>query len=297
MFGWNKNKKKKKKPKGDYSMRSAFLLGLSEPYEEHMEQEIDPAEMQMEHTTTGALPVEVGLGISLMMPFGEGPGSPMDAPPAVPNPQGSPEEQELFTQLSGLLAEQWGIGSRDALLLTITSLLETAGDPEYDALRPYIQQIASLPVKERDAAEPEIIEAAMNDPQYREIPADELRAALERWMSLYTQEHTEKLIPQQLPQTLAGWDVGRAARLARIGYLVGMINLEEYLNISSHALAATRERCQNWRDHVDQFLLGRAKWQEVLGEDTLDHRDAMWVRLKHPDSVWAKYPLHGNYDA
>ena len=67
--------------------------------------------------------------------------------------------------------------------------------------------------------------------------------------------------------------------------------------ISSHALAATRERCQNWRDHVDQFLLGRAKWQEVLGEDTLNHRDAMWVRLKHPDSVWAKYPLHGNYDA
>lgn len=297
MFGWNKNKKKKKKPKGDYSVRSAFLLGLSKPYEEHMEQEIDPAEMQMEHTTTGALPVEVGLGISLMMPFGEGPGSPMDAPPAVPNPQGSPEEQEFFTRLSGLLAEQWGIGSRDGLLLTITSLLEAAGDPEYDALRPYIQQIASLPVKERDAAEPEIIEAAMNDPQYREIPADELRAALERWMSLYTQEHTEKLIPQQLPQTLAGWDVGRAARLARIGYLVGMINLEEYLNISSRALAATRERCQNWRDHVDQFLLGRAKWQEVLGEDTLDHRDAMWVRLKHPDSVWAKYPLHGNYDA
>lgn len=139
---------------------------------------------------------------------------------------------------STLLAQAWGISSRDELLDTVSMLLANPVDEEYSALRPYMQQIANLP--------------------------EFLRERLEYCLGL-------------------------------VGYMLGMIDLDEYLNISAHALAVTREYSQSWRDHADQYVLGRAKWKGVLDEEALENRDKMWVRLQHPNSMWVKYPLHGNY--
>lgn len=292
MFG---RKKKKNKKKGKYSLRASVILGLTNSYEEFMEWSVDPSEGDFSHVETGSLPVEVGLGISLMMPFGESEPTAADAPPKVVAAQSTPEDQEMFAMISTILEQQWGITSSDELLETVSILLSNPVDDEYVALRPYIQQLAGRPVKERDDAAPQIIEMAVADFQQTEIPEDVVREDLGNWLDLYTQEHSEKLIPQKLPSTLAGWEIGRAARVARMGYMLGMIDLDQYLNISSTALAITRELSESWRDHVDQFLLGRAKWQEILDEDTLDHRDMMHVRLQHPNSMWFKYPLHGDY--
>lgn len=293
MFGWNKKKKKKKK--GHFSMRGAMALGLSKNYDEHMDWAIEPGEMELNHVETGALPIEGGLAVSLMMPFGESEKAPMDAPPQVITPQAGPDQQAAYEHFKMLLAQGWGINTPDDLLDVVSSLLGDPGDAEYEVLRPYMQQLADLPFEQRDDAVPQIIEAAVADLRDTEIPEDFLRERLEVCLDLYTQEHNEKLIPQKLPSTLAGWDIGRAARVARIGCIIGMIDLDQYLHISSAALALTREYSESWRDHVDQYLLGRAKWQEILDEETLDYRDMMWVRLNHPDSVWFKYPLHGDY--
>lgn len=293
MFG---RKKKKNKKKGKFSLRASVILGLTNNYEEFMEWSVDPSKGDFSHVETGSLPVEVGLGISLMMPFGESEPTAADAPPKVVAAQSTPEDQGMFAMIATMLEQQWGITSSDELLETVSILLSNPVDHEYVAMRPYMQQLADLPVKERDDAAPQIIEMAVADFQQTEIPEDVVREGLGNWLDLYTQEHSEKLIPQKLPSTLAGWEIGRAARVARMGYMLGMIDLEQYLNISSTALALTREYSESWRDHVDQFLLGRAKWQEILDEDTLDHRDMMHVRLQHPNSMWFKYPLHGNYE-
>lgn len=293
MFG---RKKKKNKKKGKYSLRASVILGLTNSYEEFMEWSVDPSKGDFSHVETGSLPVEVGLGISLMMPFGESEPTAADAPPKVVAAQSTPEDQEMFAMISTMLEQQWGITSSDELLETVSILLSNPVDHEYVAMRPYIQQLAGRPVKERDDAAPQIIEMAVADFQQTEIPEEVVREDLGNWLDLYTQEHSEKLIPQKLPSTLAGWEIGRAARVARMGYMLGMIDLDQYLNISSTALALTREFSESWRDHVDQFLLGRAKWQEILDEDTLDHRDMMRVRLQHPNSMWFKYPLHGSYE-
>lgn len=293
MFG---RKKKKNKNKGKFSLRASIIMGLSNNYEEFMEWTIDPSKGDFSHVETGTFPVEVGLGISLMMPFGESEPTPADAPPKVVAAQSTPEDQDMFAMIFTMLEQQWGITTSDELLETVSILLSNPVDHEYVAMRPYMQQLADLPVKERDDAAPQIIEMAVADFQQTEIPEDVVREDLGSWLDLYTQEHNERLIPQKLPSTLAGWEIARAARVARMGYMLGMIDLDQYLNISSTALALTREFSESWRDHVDQFLLGRAKWQEILDEDTLDHRDMMQVRLQHPKSMWFKYPLHGNYE-
>ena len=243
--------RKKEKNKGKFSLRAAIIMGLSSNYEEFMEWTVDPSKGDFSHVETGALPVELGLGISLMMPFGESEPTPVDAPPKVVAAQSTPEEQGLFAMIATMLEQQWGITSSDELLEAVSFLLSNPIDAEYVALRPYIQQLADLPVKERDNAVPQIAEMAVADFRQTEIPEDVVREGLESWLDLYTQEHNECLIPQKLPSSLAGWEIGRAARVARMGCIVGMIDPDQYVNISSTALTLTREYSESWRDHVD----------------------------------------------
>ena len=245
--------------------------------------------------TTGKHPVETGLAFSLMMPFGESKTPPVDALPPVVGPNGTPEEARLYENLAGLLENAWGITQHDELVRTIEALLDPPMDEDYlyRLFRPFLQKFVNMAPGEREAAAQPIIDETMDNLQINPEFVVMARSQLQQWLDLYLQPGSTKVLPQRLPRTLVGWDTARAARITRIGYAIGLLSEEEATTYSHRALAVTRENSTSWREHTDSFLLGRAKWQEKLDNETLEHRDMMWYRLNHPESPWAKHPLHG----
>lgn len=269
-------------------------------YEEFFDFQPDPEQLRQVNfpgVETKQHPVDVGLAFSLMMPFGESEKPPIDALPEPLRKDGPRDEASLHEQLSAMLAGQWGISQREELIDILEHLLDppSVDDHFYRVFRPALQALIQLPQEERKQAVPQIKQQALSSVQ---VDSDFLELAsksLDGWLNIYTQPGNTKVLPQRLPRTVVSWDTARAARLARIGYLVGMLSAEEATTYSQRALQITRDNCTDWREHIDGFLLGRANWLEEVNNEALEHRDMLAFRLRHPESVWAKYPLHGRY--
>ena len=279
---WRKKKTEPRDPAEKYR---------GEPtYEEFMASPLESGRLTFE--VSGAYPLETGLGLSLHMPFGEPEFHAVDAPPRVLSPQGSRSEAKVHKYLTRGLQSMWGVSDPDGLIGTVNHLLSSPGETGYRIYRPHLQKLVNESAGDRAAAAPKIMEEALAELEASGIESPAATQDLQEWVNVLADPASVHVLPNRLPYDVAGWDIVPAAWLRRMGGLVGMLSVNDLLHYSERVLRIARGHAGSWREYVDGFLLGRAHWEESVTDETWEMRDMMQCRLNHPESMWAKYPLH-----
>lgn len=72
------------------------------------------------------------------------------------------------------------------------------------------------------------------------------------------------------PEFLVGWDVGRAAMLARWGCFLGWITEGEALGILWELSQKAAEELHSWREFAESYLLGGMMWKLLCGDSSAE---------------------------
>ncbi len=146
-------------------------------------------------------------------------------------------------QIASLVRRSWGISGRGELLDTIRYLAE-----EGYVLRCRLYGEASSP------------EALMEESDDEEECASVCRGwRFAQWYKL-----------RFGPEFLVGWDVGRAAMLARWGCFLGWITEGEALGILWELSQKAAEELHSWREFAESYLLGGMMWKLLCGDSSAE---------------------------
>jgi len=89
--------------------------------------------------------------------------------------------------------------------------------------------------------------------------------------------------------TLAAWDYGRAAIIARYGVAAGYLDEAVAWEHLQRAAERAAETYSGWREFTAAHILGRAL---AFGNPSLDFRDAVDFLLNHPESPFQDVEFH-----
>lgn len=140
----------------------------------------------------------------------------------------------LEQQVLSLVRRSWGIDGRGDLLETIRYLHQGGYTERY---RFYCE-----------AESPEELMTGDED-------ADEREGVIRAW------EFAQHYKQQYSPAFMAGWDVGRAAMLARWGSYLGWITPEEARGILWNLAQRTAEDLGGWREFAQSYIFGGLMWK------------------------------------
>ncbi|EEI16030.1 hypothetical protein HMPREF0298_2125 [Corynebacterium lipophiloflavum DSM 44291] len=99
-------------------------------------------------------------------------------------------------------------------------------------------------------------------------------------------------LPSQLPSTLTSWDYCRAAWISRMAHALGWFNEEECAQHHAAALERAQAMYPDWKSYASGWLLGRAAWSGMVGEDGEGLAALSATLLSHPTSPWLRMPLN-----
>lgn len=146
----------------------------------------------------------------------------------------------LEQQVASLVRRSWGIGGRGELLEMIRYLSQEGYQLRYQ-MYAQAQDPGELMEDGDDAEERENI------------------ARTWRFVQRYRQQYG--------PAFLTGWDVGRAAMLARWGCYLGWITESEAIGILHHLSQRTQEELCSWRQFARSYLFGGLMWKLLCGDN------------------------------
>ena len=146
----------------------------------------------------------------------------------------------LEQQVASLVRRSWGIGGRGELLEMIRYLSQEGYQLRYQ-MYAQAQDPDELMEDEDDAEERENI------------------ARTWRFVQRYRQQYG--------PAFLTGWDVGRAAMLARWGCYLGWITESEATGILHHLSQRAQEELCSWRQFARSYLFGGLMWKLLCGDN------------------------------
>lgn len=146
----------------------------------------------------------------------------------------------LEQQVASLVRRSWGIGGRGELLEMIRYLSQEGYQLRYQM---YAQ-----------AQDPDELMEDGDDAEERENIARTWR-----FVQRYRQQYG--------PAFLTGWDVGRAAMLARWGCYLGWITESEATGVLHHLSQRAQEELCSWRQFARSYLFGGLMWKLLCGDN------------------------------
>ncbi len=146
-------------------------------------------------------------------------------------------------QVVSIVRRSWGIDGRSDLLEMIRYLMG-----EGYILRYHLYS---------EAASPEELLEGEEDEEERENVARAWRFA-QRYKERYA------------PSFMAGWDIGRAAMLARWGCYLGWITRGEAVGILWELSQRAAEELCSWRQFAQSYLFGGTMWKLLCGDSAVD---------------------------
>ena len=157
-------------------------------------------------------------------------------------------DMELHTpvmeqQIVSLVRRSWGINGRSELLDTIRYLIQEGYELRY--------QIYC----DADTVE-QVLDESMDE--------EDRESACRGWR--FAQHYKERYIPG----FMTGWDVGRAAMLARWGYYLGWITEGEAEGILWELSQRAVESLHSWREFASSYLFGGLMWKLICGDSAAE---------------------------
>ncbi len=146
-------------------------------------------------------------------------------------------------KIVSLVRRSWGINGRSDLLDTIRYLTQ-----EGYALRYQLYSEAASPE--------ELTDETMDE--------EEQAAAGRAW------RFAQRYKSQYAPGFMAGWDVGRAAMLARWGCYLGWITESEAAGILWDLSQRVVEELHSWREFAQSYLFGGLMWKLLCGDNSAE---------------------------
>lgn len=182
----------------------------------------------------------------------------------------SDDPEEAKETASMILSQYWGIESREDLFERLRDLVEEGGmSAEYAAYQ-----------------EAEFAEELMDeDADDEDEAAARSRFALAKYLS-------DKVHPEKM----RGWDLGRAAAVARWGFAVGFVDEDELGQILERCAVEAADLFDGWRDFAASYLTGGLFWSIAQGEDGaaeyLESAGSAVAELldKDDEGAWLKHP-------
>lgn len=145
----------------------------------------------------------------------------------------------LEQQIVSIVRRSWGINGRGELLDTIRYLVQEGYTLRYAMYC--------------EAASPE-------DLMSEDLDEEEQESIRRGWR--FAQHYKT----QFTPGFLAGWDIGRAAMLARWGCYLGWITPGEASGILWDLSQLAREKLHSWREFAQSYLFGGLMWKLLCGD-------------------------------
>lgn len=146
-------------------------------------------------------------------------------------------------KVASLVRRSWGINGRSDLLDMIRYLAQ-----EGYILRYQLYSEASSPE--------ELMDEAMDE--------DDRESARRAW------RFAQRYKSQYAPGFMAGWDVGRAAMLARWGCYLGWITEGEAVGILWDLAHKAAEELHSWREFAQSYLFGGLMWKLLCGDSSAE---------------------------
>ena len=146
-------------------------------------------------------------------------------------------------KVASLVRRSWGINGRSDLLDMIRYLAQ-----EGYILRYQLYSEASSPE--------ELMEETMDE--------DDRESARRAW------RFAQRYKSQYAPGFMAGWDVGRAAMLARWGCYLGWITEGEAVGILWDLAHKAAEELHSWREFAQSYLFGGLMWKLLCGDSSAE---------------------------
>lgn len=149
----------------------------------------------------------------------------------------------LEQRVVSLVRRSWGIDGRGELLDTIRYLSQ-----EGYILRYQLYAEAASPEELMD----------------KDMDEEECESVCRAWRFV---EHYKNQFP---PSFLTGWDVGRAAMLARWGCYLGWITEGEAVGILWELSQKAAEDLHSWREFAQSYLFGGLMWKLLCGDSAAE---------------------------
>ena len=146
-------------------------------------------------------------------------------------------------KVASLVRRSWGINGRSDLLDMIRYLAQ-----EGYILRYQLYSEASSPE--------ELMDETMDE--------DDRESARRAW------RFAQRYKSQYAPGFMAGWDVGRAAMLARWGCYLGWITEGEAVGILWDLAHKAAEELHSWREFAQSYLFGGLMWKLLCGDSSAE---------------------------
>lgn len=175
------------------------------------------------------------------------------------------------------LAAVYGVRTGGDLLRTVAARLDDAGDADYRELHSRITGIAATPAHRRPPLH-RILGPVPAGQQHVVIPFLQPDAAL--------------ALPNVPPADTTAWDVSVAVHMLWLGYGGGLVTDGQCAPLLERALQRARDTYATWEDYADGLVVGRAVADGRLDDSCLGVVRDVAVALNHPDSPWARFPLH-----
>lgn len=146
-------------------------------------------------------------------------------------------------KIASLVRHSWGINGRSDLLDMIRYLAQ-----EGYILRYQLYSEASSPEELMDEA----------------IDEDERENVSRAW------RFAQRYKSRYAPGFMAGWDIGRAAMLARWGCYLGWITESEAVGILWNLSHKAAEELHSWREFAQSYLFGGLMWKLLCGDHSVE---------------------------
>lgn len=155
------------------------------------------------------------------------------------------------SDIKNITESSWHIFNRDEALETLESLLDRNSDPNMD-----------------------VVYMAINHPNDH---VDIFKSKLPNNQDIFnyyldTYREIKEVIPELIENEViqdhsdlikikdSGWNIGRAAFLARCFYELKYINKEELIVFLDECHSELKKHCNTWKDYTISYILGRAIW-------------------------------------
>ena len=142
-------------------------------------------------------------------------------------------------QVVSIVRRSWGISGRSDLLDTIRYLTREGYRLRYQL---YTQAVSPEELLDEDADE------------------EEREATARAWR--FAQRYKD----QYAPGFMTGWDIGRAAMLARWGCFIGWLTESEATGILWDLAQEAAEALHGWREFAQSYLFGGLMWKLLCGD-------------------------------
>ena len=181
-----------------------------------------------------------------------------------------PRNAESTDLVRSILSNYWGVEGREELIDTLRYLIVSGHTMDYVSA---LEAISSS--KDASALHTE-------DMDEDDVAVSDARFA-------FTEAYAGKVDPAML----RGWDLGRAANVARWGYFVGFITEEETWGILDQIADGCMETFDSWRAFAQSYIFGSMYWKCPYGPDACYENIAgLMFAVEHllTEGEWKDFP-------